>query len=72
MRLDCRLRQLRDASLRDIQDLTGINRARLSQFENGQLLPRDSEIPLLEQAYGAAAAAWYPPDVLLAIQRDAV
>ena len=70
MRVDCRLRELRDASLREVEDLTGINLARLSQFEAGRLLPRDSEIPALEQAYGASAAVWYPPDVLLAIQKD--
>lgn len=71
MRLTCYLREFREArSLTELSELTGISRAFLSRYERGLQLPPDKDVPRLEQAYGASAHTWYPPNVLLAIQAD--
>lgn len=71
MHLTCYLREIRaDRSLTEIKDLCGIARGTLSKIERGIELPPDRDVPALEAAYGANAAAWYPPDILLALQRD--
>lgn len=71
MRLPCRLREIRGArSLREIEDDSGVSRGTLSRIEQGRELPADKHVPTLEQAYGAAAHEWWPPAVLLLIERD--
>jgi transcriptional regulator with XRE-family HTH domain len=72
MRVPSFMQQIRhgaDLSLAEVRDLTGIDRGTLSRIERGRQLPADSEIAALELAYGPAAQ-WYPPELLLLIQRD--
>lgn len=70
MRVVSHMRALRgDLSLREVQDLTKVDKARLSEFENGRRFPTDLEAALLGPVYGNAAG-WYEPDVLLALQHD--
>lgn len=76
MRLQCTLRLLRgDRSLRDMQAATKtagheVSAGILSQIERGVMLPTDAQLAALEHAYGAEAATWYDPRVLLLIQSD--
>lgn len=77
MRIDCRLRELRQGrglSIRDVEAETGIPRGYLSQIENGRLLARDEWVARLEHVYGARASTWYlPPAGAIAgvvIERD--
>lgn len=71
MRLACSLREIRgERSLRDVADVAGVNRGLLSDLERGRRLAPDRLVRALEQAYGAPPHAWYPPEVLLVIQRD--
>jgi len=72
MRVPTNLRAIRTAAsltLTEVEDLTGVSRAVLSQIETGRMLPADKFVAQLELAYGAPAS-WYAPDLLLAIQRD--
>jgi transcriptional regulator with XRE-family HTH domain len=71
VRIPCFLRDIRgDRSLREIEDIAGVSRGTLSRIENGRELPLDKHVPLLEQAYGAPASEFWPPAVLLLIERD--
>lgn len=71
MRLACSLREIRgDRSLRDVAEQAAVNRGLLSDLERGRRLAPDRLVAALELAYGAPAHAWYPPEVLLVIQRD--
>lgn len=72
MRVPTNLRAIRTAAaltLTEVEDLTGVNRAVLSQIETGRMLPADKHVGQLELAYGPAAG-WYDAEVLLLIQRD--
>jgi len=72
MRVPTNLRAIRTAaslSLTEVEDLTGVNRAVLSQIETGRMLPADKFVGQLELAYGPPSS-WYPPELLLAIQLD--
>ncbi|MEZ5101207.1 MAG: helix-turn-helix transcriptional regulator [Thermoleophilia bacterium] len=71
MKLACALREIRgDRSLRDVAETAGVNRGLLSDLERGRRLAPDRIVRALEVAYGQPAHAWYPPEVLLVIQRD--
>lgn len=71
MRVPCLLRELRgDRSLREVEEHSGVSRGTLSKIERGQEFPLDKHVPALEQAYGAPASEWWPPAVLLLIERD--
>lgn len=55
------VRQVREAaeiSLRQLEDLTGINRAAWSQIENGRLLPQAQHITALSLALGVPSEEW--------------
>jgi transcriptional regulator with XRE-family HTH domain len=68
MRVRCHLREFRGKrSLRDVAEQVGINHGMLSQIERGRVLPRDDQIPALEQVYGEPHERWYPELVLAAI-----
>lgn len=72
MRVVTHLREIRvaaDLSLTEVEDLTGVGRGTLSKIERGVELPADKYVDALELAYGAPAH-WYPPEVLLLIQKD--
>jgi len=56
-------------TLTEVEDLTGVSRAVLSQIETGRMLPADKFVAQLELAYGPPAD-WYAPGLLLAIQND--
>lgn len=71
----CRLREIRgERTLTDIVAAipadAKIGKPQLSLIEQGRLLPRDRWLPLLEAAYGAPRADWYPVDVLIVLQAD--
>jgi transcriptional regulator with XRE-family HTH domain len=71
VRVPCFLRQIRGARpIRDVEADCGISRGYLSLYERGRAFPSDDQVPLLEEAYGAPAPEWYPPAVLLLIERD--
>lgn len=74
MRLPNSLRALRgDRNLAELARLAGtqgVTAAELSKIERGHELPRDEWREGLERAYGAPAHVWYPPEVLLVIERD--
>lgn len=71
VRLVCHLREIRgERSLTEISDLSGLARGTLSKIERGIELPPDRDVPALEAAYGASAATWWPPEILLEIQKD--
>lgn len=73
MRVPCFLRAFREQqtkTLRDIEAETGIARGQLSLYEQGRQLVRDEHQLQLEEAYGAPAHEWYPPALLLLIERD--
>jgi transcriptional regulator with XRE-family HTH domain len=60
VRVACRLRDLRgDRTLADLAAATGISQGQLSEIERGIRFPRDTDIPALEQAYGAEWQHWY-------------
>jgi transcriptional regulator with XRE-family HTH domain len=64
MRLACRLREIRQKrglSIREMEAVSGIDRAYLSQVERGTMLPRDEWVHRLERAYGAERSSWYIP-----------
>jgi transcriptional regulator with XRE-family HTH domain len=70
MRVACNLRELRKRrglGLRETAERAGVNRGVLSSIERGRMLPSDDQVPGLEKAYGAAAATWYSPEVLLVL-----
>lgn len=71
--LRCYLRELRGPiSLRSIAEQADINAGELSRIEAGTALPRDEDVPALERAYRAPILSWYPPQVLFAMESDAV
>lgn len=71
MKLACHLRELRgDRPLRELSAASGVAMSALSEMERGIRLPFDNWIEPLAQAYGAPAADWYPPTVLLALSGD--
>lgn len=70
MRVISHMRVLRGPlSLREVQDLTHVPPARLSEFENGRRFPTDQEAERITVVYGQPAG-WWNPDVLLALQLD--
>lgn len=71
MRVECYLRGIRgDRSLSEISELCGVNRGHLSMLERGRWFPPDRDLPAIESAYGATAAEWYSPRLLLELQHD--
>lgn len=71
MRVHCHLREIRGRrSLRSVAAAAGRNHGELSLIELGRLFPKDEWLPLLERAYGRPRHDFYPPEVLLLIQRD--
>lgn len=52
------LREARDLSLRQLEELTGINRGVWSQIENGKHLPEPRHIAALSRALGVPAEQW--------------
>lgn len=70
-RLRCFLRELRGPrTLREQAAKAGVNHGELSRIEAGIALPRDEDVPALEQAYGAPITDWYHPLVLVALEFD--
>jgi transcriptional regulator with XRE-family HTH domain len=71
VKLRCRLGEIRGKrSLRELEAASGVNRATLSQIENGRLLPPDKHLVAIETAYGAPVHEWYSPRLLLEIQAE--
>jgi ribosome-binding protein aMBF1 (putative translation factor) len=73
MKLRCYLREHRGRrSIRDIATAAGIekNAGMLSRIEQGRMLPPDSVVAVLEEAYGVKVTEWYPPAVLLVLELD--
>jgi transcriptional regulator with XRE-family HTH domain len=71
VRLRCFLKEIRGPrGLREIAELTSMNRGELSRIENGMALPRDSDVPALEAVYGAPITDWYHPLCLVAMEFD--
>lgn len=74
MKLPCLLRHARgDRTLSDLAraaNVPGLTVAELSRIERGIELPRDAWKPALENVYGIRAHEWYPPEVLLVVERD--
>lgn len=73
MRVPCFLRDLRVGlamTLREMETETGIHRGQLSRYEQGRELVLDKHQVQIEEAYGEPAEGWYPPAVLLLIERD--
>lgn len=52
------LREARDLSLRQLEELTGINRGVWSQIENGKHLPEPRHIAALSRALDVPAEQW--------------
>ena len=52
------VREARDLSLRQLEELTGINRATWSQIETGKHLPEPRHIAALSRALGVPAEQW--------------
>lgn len=52
------VRKAREISLRQLQDLTGVNRAVWSQIENGRLLPEPKHIAALSAALSIPMEQW--------------
>lgn len=72
MRLACHLRGLRgERRLAELARVAGVHEAELSKIERGIALPRDEWVAGLEEAYGAPVHEWYPPALLLHLDRDA-
>lgn len=70
-RLRCFLRELRGPhSLREMARTADVPPGELSLIEQGQRLPRDSDVPALEAAYGAPLTSWYHPLALVAMEFD--
>lgn len=73
MRVQCFLRQLRQAegkTIRDVETETGISRGQLSLYEQGRQLVRDHHEIQVAEAYGAPSHAWYPPALNILILPD--
>jgi transcriptional regulator with XRE-family HTH domain len=74
VRLPCLLRHARgDRTLSDLAraaDVGGLTVAELSKIERGIQLPRDAWKAALETVYGIPPHEWYPPEVLLVVERD--
>lgn len=74
MRLPCLLRHARgERTLKQVADGTGIKSlgvADLSRIERGIQLPRDAWKDALARVYGLPPHEWYPPEVLLVVERD--
>lgn len=61
VRLDCRLREARgERKLVDLAAECGLNKGTLSAVERGTRLPLDSQVAVLERAYGIPVSLWYP------------
>lgn len=52
------LRQLRELSIRHVEAVTGINRARLSMIERGLEYPSNTVLRRLSKLYGVNPDAW--------------
>lgn len=60
MHLRCHLRSIRGKrKVAEIAEASGVAQPYLSQIEGGRLLPRDSWIKGMEDAYGEPLTAWY-------------
>jgi transcriptional regulator with XRE-family HTH domain len=71
MRLRCRPKEIRGSrSIKEMERVSGVSRATLSQIENGRMLPPDRHLAAIETAYGVPAEEWYEPRVLLVIQAE--
>lgn len=71
MRVTCSLRRVRgERTLAEVARAAEVSIPHLSQIERGIELPRDEWVEALERAYGAPAHEWYPPALLLQIERD--
>lgn len=73
MRVPCHLKDYREQSGRTQRQLataSGVASGTLSMIETGRMLPKEEHIPGLEQAYGHPIHEWYPPHVLLVIERE--
>ena len=67
------VRRLRGMTLREVQDVTGINRGTLSKIERGIEFPKPNVILSLSDLYGVLPDSWYhvieyrcPPEALAA------
>lgn len=74
MRLPCLLRHARGhrtlSEIARAANVPGLTVAELSRIERGIELPRDAWKAALERVYGVLAHEWYPPEVLLVVERD--
>lgn len=63
------IREARGLSLRQLEELTGINRGVWSQIENGHLLPQARHLAALDAALDVPAGEW---EIRFVLERKAV